>query len=196
MSAQSDRFAEAMARFDRLNSEDPHTVDTATESLPRALLYSRHMTDRLDRFVPNASEPLKLAARAQHLGRWKIQRNTFPEGRRGYLQWRSKLAAMHAELASEILITLGFDESFVVRTAALIQKLELKKDPEAQSLEDVACLVFLEHYFSEFASKHPEDKVKNIVKKTWRKMSASAQEAAMLIEYSPQDKALIAEALS
>jgi hypothetical protein len=48
----------------------------------------------------------------------------------------------------------------------------------------VACLVFLEHYFADFASKHERDKLIDIVRKTWAKMSPAGRAAAL--ELAPQ----------
>ena len=52
-----------------------------------------------------------------------------------------------------------------------MRKERLRADAEAQTLEDVACLVFLRHYAASFAAKHPEEKVLDILVKTQRKMS-------------------------
>jgi hypothetical protein len=38
-------------------------------------------------------------------------------------------------------------------------------------LEDVICLVFLENYFMNFSKKFNEEKIVDIVKKTWGKMT-------------------------
>ena len=54
----------------------------------------------------------------------------------------------------------------------------LRSDAEAQTLEDVACLVFLRHYAANFAAKHPEAKVLDILMKTQRKMSPRGRVAA------------------
>lgn len=48
----------------------------------------------------------------------------------------------------------------------LVMKKGLKSDPEAQILEDVVCLVFLDYYFEEFSQNHSEEKLIRIVKKT------------------------------
>jgi len=64
-----------------------------------------------------------------------------------------------------------------------------------QLLEDVICLVFLEHYFHEFGQKHSEEKLLPIVQKTWKKMSERAHDAALQLEYAPEDRSLIEKAL-
>ena len=82
------------------------------------------------------------------------------------------------------------------RVRQLLRKKALKKDPETQTLEDVICLVFLEGYFTDFARKHDEGKLINIIQKTWAKMSARGQEVALQLDLSPDDRALIEKALS
>jgi hypothetical protein len=47
----------------------------------------------------------------------------------------------------------------------------LKSDAEAQLIEDVACIVFLEHYVADFLAKTDADKLADILAKTWIKMS-------------------------
>ncbi len=153
------------------------------------------MTAWLQRLEPAAPEPLQLAVRAQHIERWIIPRTDYPEGRTGYKRWRSDLARRHATRLSEIMTAAGYPPEAVARAADLIQKKRLAHDPEAQTLEDVACLVFLQHYFAPFAAKHPRDKLIDIVRKTWRKMSSRAHEAAANLQLPDDLGALVAEAL-
>ena len=63
----------------------------------------------------------------------------------------------------------GYDEAAVAHVGALIRKEQLKKDPESQALENIAAIVFLEHYFDEFLEKHrdyDDDKLVDILGKT------------------------------
>ncbi|MBW3623814.1 MAG: DUF4202 domain-containing protein [Armatimonadetes bacterium] len=184
--------------FDRAHREDPHTETVAGEEVPGELLYARRMTRWLDRLAPDASEPLRLAARSQHLERWRIPRSDYPMDRRGYLRWRTDLKKLHAERAGEILRESGYDEETIRRVAMLLRKDRLSDDPETQLLEDVICLVFLESYFSEFARKHDEEKLISILKKTWKKMTPRGHAAALdLLEgLPPEDTALIRKALT
>ena len=64
------------------------------------------------------------------------------------------------------------------RVASLLRKEGIKRNPEAQMLEDVACFVFLRWYFADFAAKHSDEDVHRIVAKTARKMSAEARRRA------------------
>jgi hypothetical protein len=190
------RFDQAIARIDEANAEDPRTEVVDGEEVAGELLYGRRMSARLARFAPEASEALRLAARAQHVCRWRIPRDRYPTGRAGYKRWRSELARLHAELAGEILRQVGYDEKLVARVGDLLQKRRLATDAEVQTLEDVACLVFLEHYFAAFAAKHEEAKLVDILQKTWRKMSERGRAAALALELPPEARALVEKALA
>jgi hypothetical protein len=153
------------------------------------------MSEWLDRLEPEASEPLRLAVRCQHIGRWEYPRGDWPQGRTGYLQWRTRLARHHADVAGRILEEAGYDASTVARVQSLVRKENLKSDREAQRLEDVAGLVFLEFYFADFAPKHDDEKVIGILRKTWRKMSDEGRRAAARLEMPADARALLDRAL-
>lgn len=56
---------------------------------------------------------------------------------------------------------------------------EEDEDDEAQILEDVACLVFLDDRLEEFEKGQSEEKVLGILRKTWLKMSPRGRELAL-----------------
>ena len=146
-------------------------------SLPGRRTPSRTpLSGRLD---PDASAPLRIAARAQHIRRWEIPRDTYPNDRAGYRAWRTDLGRFHARTAAAILTQVGYDEPTIARVRSLLRKEQLKTDPECQLLEDVICLVFLENHFEEFARQHDEEKLLNIVRRTWNKMSERGHKAAL-----------------
>ena len=189
------RFQTALLRFDEENSRDPNFEPVNGAPHPRELAYSKRLTDWVLRLNPDASEPLRLAARCQHLCRWMIPRNSFPMTKSGYLQWRQKLKQFHAERSGEILREVGYPEDMVQR----VQTLNLKKtlsDPETQTLEDALCLVFLEHQFGELIDKSTEEKVINAVQKSWAKMSEAGRAEALKLNYAPREKALLEKALA
>lgn len=166
-----ERFNNTIAAFDKENAKDPHKEIVDGKEYPKELLYGQRMSQCLNELTPNAPEALQLAARCQHIRRWEIPRESYPMDRKGYLQWRSKLKDVHAQIASEIMATNGYDEGTIKEVEDLLKKRRLKTDPEVQLLEDVACLVFLKYYFSEFAPKHDDEKIKSILLKTMNKMS-------------------------
>jgi hypothetical protein len=190
------RFETAIALIDKANSEDINTYEVSGINYPKELLYSQRMTRKLLQFEPNASKALQIAARAQHICRWKIARDDYPIDRLGYLKWRETLKRMHGDLTTDILKQVGYDDQFTDRVKAIILKKLIKKNEESQSLEDTICLVFLDYYFEEFATKHNEEKIIDILKKTWIKMSDKGHEAALKLTFSEKSLALVKEAIS
>jgi hypothetical protein len=191
-----ERFQGALARFDEENSRDPNHEIVKGVKHPRELIYARWLTDWVVRLSPDASEELRLAARCQHLRRWEIPRKSYPMTRVGYLQWREGLKKFHAEKAGEILKEVGYPQEIIKRVQSLNLKKDFPKDPEARTLEDALCLVFLEHQFADLAAKTAEDKMVNAVRKTWKKMTEQARTEALKLSYSGKDKKLIEKALS
>ncbi|WP_397444555.1 DUF4202 domain-containing protein [Polaribacter sp. R77954] len=190
------RFETAIALIDKKNAQDPNTYQVAGFEYPKELLYSQRMTRKLLQFDANASKALQIAARAQHICRWQIARNQFPMDRVGYLKWRETLKKMHANTTAEILQQVGFDDQFVDRVKKIILKKLIKKNEESQALEDVICLVFLDYYFDEFAAKHSDEKVIDILQKTWVKMSEKGHKAALKLPFSKSGLALVKQAIS
>jgi hypothetical protein len=196
MSADAERFQKAIQSFDAANADDPNLEQVDGVSYPKELLYAQRMTTWLERFAPDASEALRLAARCQHIRRWTSPRSQYPMDRRGYLQWRTALAKFHAETAADILREVGYDEAFIARVQSLIRKEGLKRDPEVQCLEDVICLVFLESYCADFAMHHDTAKILPIIRKTWEKMSPAGREVARTIDLPSELRRLVAAALA
>lgn len=190
------KFRNAIVAFDALNSKDPNIEIFEGKKYAKEVLYAQRMSHSLMTFEPNASEVLQLAARCQHLCRWEIARSEYPTGRVGYNQWRNRLKKLHAEKASDVLLNVGYSEEAIKRVQFLVLKKQLKKDVETQTLEDVICLVFLEFYFASFAARHTDEKVIDILRKTWRKMSEKGQAAALKLPLSEDAKILVGKALS
>ena len=183
----------ALAAIDAVHAEDP---ERDADGRAKELVYAERMSAWLKRLSPEASEALTLAVRCQHLRRWTISRSSYPEGKVGYLRWRKDESLAHAALAGEILRHAGYDGQAVKRVQSLVKKERIKHDPEAQTLEDVTCLVFLEHELAPFAAKHPDDKVIDILQKTWPKMSAQGQREALALPLPAPLRALVEKALA
>lgn len=165
----------AIALIDAANSEDPRRE----EGEPKELLYAKRMSGMLERFAPQAADCVRLAVRAQHIRRWEVPRERYPLTRAGYHAWRTGLYAFHAETAGALLREAGLDEETVGRVQQAVAKRGLRNNPEAQLLEDVAALVFIEHYLEGFVRAKPDyDEAKwlEILQKTWRKLSPAAQQ--------------------
>ena len=191
-----DRFRRAVERFDAANGEDPNRELAGGVEQPRELVYARRMTARLDRFRPDAPEAVRLAARCQHIRRWTIPRAGYPAGREGYRRWRTDLARFHADTAAAILREVGYGDDVVARVGSLLRKERLKADPEVQLLEDVICLVFIEHYLAGFAPKHDEETLAGVLRKTWRKMSDEGHRAALALDLPENVRAVVERAVA
>lgn len=175
-------YQAAIAAIDQANAEDPNRETADGKAYPKELLYSQRMTEMQERYIPDASEAVKLAVRAQHIQRWKIPRSSYPMDKQGYLQWRTGLYKFHADAAGEIMKKAGYDDEMIGRVRKIVGKKGLKVNPETQLMEDVVDLVFVEHYLTGFVAQHPEyDEAKwiPIIRKTWQKMSSNAHEFAL-----------------
>ncbi len=199
MNVDPDRQRRAIARFDAANAEDPHRETADGVDLPKELLYAERLTAMLDRYLPDASEALRLAARCQHLQRWKIPRADYPMTRIGYHQWRTRLRDFHADLAAGMLRDVGYDEAMIGNVRSLLRKEGLKSNADAQALEDVVALVFLESYLADFVAGHDgydPAKFLDILARTSRKMSVRGRSAALtLIALPPELSPLVRTAM-
>ena len=173
------KLAQAIARFEAAHREDPRQIVVAGESLPWSVHYHRRLAHWVLHFDSGASVPLRLAAACQHIRRWKIPRTDYGAGRRGYRRWRSDLTRMHAEMASEILSDVGYTEETIDRVVALLRKVGLGRDAEVQLFEDAICMVFFENEYVDLAAKHDDDKLVDILRRTWAKMSDQGRRAAL-----------------
>ena len=192
----SERFQMALRRFDEANSSDPNIEVVNGQSHPRELIYAQWLTDWVLKLSPNASEPLRLAARCQHICRWEIPRNSYPMDKPGYLRWRADMKKFHAKKSGDILREVGYDEATIQR----VQELNLKKnhpnDPEVCVLENALCLIFLERQFAALAAKSDDEKMINALQKSWKKMTSAAHAEALKLNYGAREKALIEKALA
>ena len=199
MISNTTRFRQAIAKFDAANAQDPNQENFQGKTYPKELLYAERMTAMLAQFAPDATEAVQLAARSQHICRWKGPRNAYPMDGVGYKQWRTDLYKFHGETAAAIMREVGYDDDMIARVQALLRKEKLKVNPQTQMLEDVAGLVFLQHYLADFVSKYShyeEEKLLGILRKTWRKMSDNGHAAALNLNYTPEILAVIQKALA
>ncbi len=190
------KLQSVLDEIDEINRQDQNQEIVDGIAQPKELLYGQRMSECLHTYWPNASELLQIAVRAQHLKRWHIARKEYPMGKAGYYAWRTALGVFHAETAQELMLSKGYSEQEANQTASMLKKERLKSNPDAQTLEDVACLVFLMHYFGPFAEKHSNEKIISIVQKTWKKMSDQAKDIALSLTLPPHLGKLVAQALS
>lgn len=189
------RFEMALRRFDEENSRDPNVETVNGTARPRELVYAERLTAWVLKLCPDASEPLRLAARCQHLCRWMSPRDSHPMTRPGYLQWRAELKKFHAQKSGEILREVGYAGDVVERVQALNLKKDFPRDPESRVLEDALCLVFLEHQLADLASRTDDEKMITALQKSWEKMTPAGQAEALKLSYGPREQGLLERAL-
>ncbi len=190
------RFERAIAAIDAANAADPTSLTIAGVARPKELVHAEMLTRWVTLLRPDASEELLLAARAHHIRRWQRPRSTYPEGRSGYLRWRTGLATFHAEQAGAILAEAGYESATVARVQSLIRKRGLGTDLETQALEDGLCLVFMETQFEQLSDRVPDDRMVDVLRKTWAKMSPAGREFALALELPAHQRQLVERALA
>ncbi|RAL01043.1 DUF4202 domain-containing protein [Aspergillus ibericus CBS 121593] len=190
-----DPLTTALHKIDTLHSLDP--TKTPITNTPYELHYAQKMTTYLYKHTPTPSPVLQLAIRAQHLKRWEVPRASYPAGKAGYYAWRSGLGRRQAEIAVQVCLESGIGAAEAERVGALIRKEGLRggEDAEAQVLEDVACLVFLDDQLEGFEGAWEEEKVVGILRKTWGKMSERGRELALGMEMGGRARELVGLAL-
>ena len=189
------RFSEAIRRFDEENGRDPHLIVVDGVAQPHELLYARRLTEWVLRLQPNASKPLLLAARSQHICRWLVPRSSYEMTRAGYLRWRNDLKHLHAKKSAEILREVGYDEATIARVVELNLKKGFGHDQECQVLEDALCLVTLQYQLADLMEKTDPDKMVGILRKTWKKMSDVARAHALALPFTEAESALLQQAV-
>lgn len=183
------RFSNTIAGFDAINAQDPNMQNINGVDRPKELVYAERLSEMLNRYAPDASESLKLAARCQHIQRWKSPRSDFPMTKSGYMQWRGQLKIFHAKVATEVLTSHGYDAKIIAKVCSLLKKENLRSDADMQTLEDVIVLAFLEHDLDAFVKKYsdyPEEKFLTILRKSYMKMSEKGKAAALQIIKLPE----------
>jgi hypothetical protein len=192
---EGSRFAAAMAAIDAANAEDPHVLVVAGRARPKELVHAEMMSAWVARLDPDADEAQSLAARAHHLRRWALPRRDYPDGRAGYLRWRTALKARHADEVGEILRSCGYGAELIAEVQHIVRKEGLGSDPKVQTHEDALCLTFLQTQFGELAGRLGDDKTVEVVRKTLAKMSERGRIAALGLELSPEERELVGRAV-
>ena len=189
------RFERAVAAIDAANAGDPARIVVRGAERPKELAHAELVSEWVGRLRPDASEELLLAARAHHVRRWAIPRDSYPDGRSGYLRWRRALHDLHAGIAGEILEQAGYESAAVERVQAIVRKRDLAHDPDVQALEDALCLVFLETQFDALADRLDVEKMDDVVRKTLVKMSDDGKRLALELDLGDEERAALDRAL-
>lgn len=189
------KLEQAFELFDNYNKRSPGRIVWEGQEYPVEYFYAVKLHEWVKKLAPDADESLLLASRCQHIGRWEISRKSYPEGRVGYLKWRSDLARYHAGIASEILASVGYDQEMIAKVKQIVLKQRLKTDSDVQTMENALCLVFLQYQYDDLIAKTSEEKMIDILRKTWQKMTDPGRETALSLQYSDTGRDLILKAL-
>jgi len=190
------RLAAALAAIDAANADDPHTLVFEGEERPKEQLHAELMTAWVRRLDPAATDEQVIAARAHHLRRWSVPRESYPDGRAGYLRWRTALKRQHADDVGAILAGVGYGPASVERVQQIVRKEGLANDPQVQVHEDALCLVFLQTQFDELADRLGDERTVDVLRKTARKMSPEGLALAGALPHSAHGHELLAAALA
>lgn len=190
------RLDRALAAIDAANAADPNVLVIDGVERPKEQAHAELMCEWVRKLDPGATEAQILAARAHHLRRWSLPRSDFPEGRSGYLRWRTQLKRQHADEVGEILREVGYDDEMIERVGQIVRKDRLSRDPQVQTHEDALCLVFLQTQYDDLAEQLGDDKTIDVVVKTIRKMSPAGLEAAGGLQLSDHGQELLSQALA
>lgn len=191
----NDRLQQTLRRFDQYNAADPNVFSWEGQTCPQELFLAEKLHEWVLRLAPDASEPLILASKCQHIGRWQIARSSYPEGRIGYLSWRKALMRHHAAIAQGIIQDAGYPDSVAQRVAAILMKQGIKQDPDVQVMENALCLVFLQYQYEAFHPAHTA-KIVEILRKSLLKMDAAGHRWALSLPYTPAGMEHLKQALS
>ncbi|MCY3888445.1 MAG: DUF4202 domain-containing protein [bacterium] len=190
----SNRLRAALDAIDVANADDPHTIEIGGEVRSKEQAHAELMTEWVKRLDPDAQDAQLVAARAHHLRRWVLPRSDYPEGRAGYLRWRTAQTKRHAAEVAEIVTAVGYDEDFAADVSAIVAKRGLATDPRVQTHEDALCLVFLQIQFEALADKLGDDHMAEVLAKTLAKMSPAARQIAGDLSLSDRAAALLGAA--
>ncbi|MBV9951934.1 MAG: DUF4202 domain-containing protein [Acidimicrobiia bacterium] len=192
-----ERLARAIAAIDAANADDPSTIVVDGVARPKEQAHAEMMTAWVQRLDPDADDAQLLAARAHHLRRWVVPRADYPDGRAGYLRWRTAQKKRHADDVAAILTAEGYAESTIARVQSIVRKEGLGHgDPAVQTHEDALCLVFLQTQFDDLIARLGHERSVEVVAKTLAKMSERGREVALGLPLSEAGAAVVREALA
>lgn len=186
------RLVSTMAAIDDTNRQDPNGHD----GQPLALVQGQAASRWLDELTTAPSDELRLAVRAHHLRRWELKRADYPTGRAGYLRWRHENKAHQADSLGTLMTNDGWSQSSTAYAKLLLGRTRLRSHAETQTLEDAACLVFLETQFASMVERTDHDHLVTIVTKTLKKMSPAAVTLAGSIGLTTTSQAVLADAVA
>jgi len=190
------RFERAVADIDAANAHDPNRLVIDGVARPKEQVHAELMTEWVRRLDSEADDAQLLAARAHHLRRWALPRQEYPDGRAGYLRWRAAQKRRHAEEVGHILTEAGYAGDVIERVQRIVAKIGLGTDPDVQTHEDALCLVFLSMQFDDLGDQLGDDRMIQVVAKTWAKMSEPARARALALPLGAHAGRVLAQAIT
>lgn len=191
-----DKLAAAFKLFDDYNQQDPRSFVWDGVNYPQEYFFAIKLHEWVLELDPKAGEALLLASRSQHIGRWEMPRENYPEGREAYLKWRKELALRHAGITAKLMAQAGYGDAEIERVKEIILKKRIKVDADVQTMENALCLVFLRFQYEDFRRKYENepDKIINILRKSLLKMDAHGHGFALKLDYTEAGMLLVAQA--
>jgi hypothetical protein len=188
----------AFQLFDDYNKQDPRVFIWKGINYPQEYFFAIELYNSILKLNTHPTEELLLASRCQHIGRWEIPRESYPEGREPYLKWRKDLALHHASVAANLMREAGYTQEVIERVTQILLKKRIKADADVQTMENALCLVFLEFQYEDFRKKYSDepDKMVNILYKSLLKMDAHGHSFALKLNYTPGGLELVQQALA
>ncbi len=178
-----------------LLSQDPRRQSFQSQEYPKDLLFTKRVIFWINQ-MGSPSEDLLIAAWGHVVKRWEIPRKKYPEGSKGYHEYRYAQSKLSADVVDKILRTENFAEDRIKKIRSIMMNRDASPHPEGQVLEDALCLAFLELKFEGYIPEWGEEKYIDILKNTLKKMSSKAQQLALTIAYSEEGKKLLTKALT
>jgi hypothetical protein len=187
----SPRYDAAVTAIDDANAADPTVVNVRGHHVALALVHGQLAAEWIEKLVDEPDETLTLAARAHHLRRWELRRDSYPLGRAGYLRWRRDQKVRHATDVAKILAECGYEQDAIEQVQRLIRRESIDG---AQAVEDAACLVFIETQLASMAERMDHDLLVEVIRKTARKMSDRGLELVASIPLGEAEQSLLKQA--
>lgn len=183
--------------FDKYNRQDPRSLVWQGVTYPQEYFFAIKLYEWVLKLDPDANEELLLASRCQHIGRWEMPRDSYPDGRDAYLQWRKDLAQHHAAIAAKLMVQAGYANEVTDRVQQILLKKRIKADSDVQTMENALCLVFLQYQYQDFSLKYASEpeKLVNILYRSLLKMDTHGHHFALQLYYSEQGLKYIKEAV-
>ena len=190
----ADRFLLALGRIDA-NRADPTTIEIDGRLGPKELIHSQMVSAWVESYtstrVRHCFSPLgrtiSAAGRSPPL---------VPQAARDIYDGEQTSRRFHANEAVRILTECGYEGVVVSRVREIIRKHNLRNDPEVQALEDALCLVFIETQLKDVADQLQTKVLKNVLKKTWGKMSHKARTYALAMPLIEEIRSTLLSAVS